>query len=631
MRIIHATITISLLGCIALLGAAFFVVHHKCIDLTQLERYQSGKPSILLDDQGNEWARFQLDRREPIALQTMPEHLIHAFLAAEDWSFFHHAGISWKGIIRSTLVNLYHGRKVQGASTITQQLVRLLFFDAKKTFTRKIKEQLLALLVECQFSKEQILETYLNHVYFGCGIYGVQAACQRFWGTDAADISIDQAAVLAAIMRSPNHYCPLLNPQAACTRRNLILHSMYKLNFITKSEYHEAKNQPCAVVQSHDQCAPHLKEMIRIYLEELIGKQRLYTDGLTIQTTLNRHAQDAAQKSFTDHCATLRATLMPQADGGLICVAVATGQIKALVGGFDFATSQFNRAVQARRQMGSIFKPLIYTVALQHGKRFTDIELDVPLQLVQSNGTMWEPHNATLQFQGPMTLAWGLSTSNNIIAIKTLLKVGIQSVIDLATKCHIKGPCVPYPSLALGCVDVTLQEAAGMFNIFANHGIYVEPHAVMWVKDSHGKKIWRSMPEHERVIDVTTCGQVAKVLELGLQRVKAQDPEQPWIESQAISKTGTTNDSRTCWFVGATPELTTAIYIGSDDNSPLGHNVFPIRTAFPIWLNLYRQLPVQTKKFVHDPQLHEVTVHERTGSRVSPHTSGAITIFDTSA
>src|SRR5579885_1277524 len=289
-----------------ILGGIWFITHNKCIDFSVLEYYQAGQPSIVLDDEGHEWTRFQLDRREPIPLEKMPKHLIQAFIAAEDWRFFEHAGISWKGIIRSALVNLYHGRKVQGASTITQQLVRLLYFDAKKTFSRKIKEQLVAIMVEAQFTKEQILETYLNHVCFGCGIYGVEAACQRFWGKKAADISLDEAAVLAAIMRSPSRYCPIINPLSAEKRRDVILHSMRKLNIITQEEYELAKSLPVKVKDQDEPFAPHMKEMIRIFLEEQVGKTALYNGGLIIQTTLNRALQEKAQRAFARQFKQLR-------------------------------------------------------------------------------------------------------------------------------------------------------------------------------------------------------------------------------------------------------------------------------------------------------------------------------------
>ncbi len=612
--------------------AGFLLFYYPCtgvIDFSILEHYNPGKPSIVLDDEGNEWARFQLDKREPITLAQMPPHLIHAFLAAEDWSFFQHSGLSWKGIIRSTLVNLYYGRRAQGASTITQQLVRLLFFDAQKTFTRKIKEQLFALIVECQFSKEQILETYLNHVFFGCGIYGVEAACQRFWGKHAWETTIDEAAVLAAIMRSPNRYCPLINPLSAQRRRDIILHSMLTLKFITQEQYEESKKVSVTTKQQdNDICAPHLKEMIRLFMEDTVGKKALYSEGLVIQTTLNRTIQQRAQEAFNKQFALLRTTLMPDVDGALLSLDVKTGEIKALIGGVDFAVSKFNRALQARRQMGSTFKPLIYTVALEQGMHFSDRELDAPLELVQHNGTVWSPNNSSLKFNGWMTLAWALSNSNNIIAIKTFLKLGAHPIIELAQRCHLKGPFSPYPSLALGCVDVTLVEVAAMFNIFANDGIYVEPHYIRWVKDSIGRKIWRCTTSQERVISSIRASQVAKVLEIGLHRLRARKPQE-WIDAQAISKTGTTNDSRTCWFTGSTPELTTALYVGRDDNKPMGKNIFPIRTAFPIWIDLYRALPWHQKAFMYNPALHEVSIDDRTGcysnNQNDPH---AITIFE---
>ncbi len=606
-----------IVGAAVCLGAFSYIVHHKCIDFSILENhYYVSQPSILLDDEGNEWARFQLDRRDPIKLHEMPQHLINAFVAAEDWKFFEHAGISWKGIIRSTLINLYHGRKVQGASTITQQLVRLLYFDAKKTFERKIKEQCVALLIEFQFTKEQILETYLNNVCFGCGIYGVEAASQRFWGKQAAKISIDEAAVLAAIMRSPSRYCPLVNPLSAQKRRNIILQQMRKLDFISPYEYDRAYALPVTIKEQETSAiAPHVKETVRIFLEEVVGKNLLYTGGLTIQTTLNRGLQHKAQQAFTKQITLLRQHHHPKADGAVMTLEVATGEIKVLVGGYSFTTSKFNRALQARRQMGSTFKPLVYMAALQAGKTFADVAVDEPLEIKQ-HAKIWRPNNTFLAFDGPMTLAWALTTSNNIISIKTLLEVGADPIIGLAKKCHLQGPFTPYPSLALGCVDATVREVVGMFNIFANDGVYVEPHLIAWVKDRWGKKIWKRSCHQERIVDSKVNSQLVKALELSLQRVRSLAP-QAWIDGATMSKTGTTNDSRTCWFTGSTPELTTSVYIGYDDNSSMGKNVFPLRTAFPIWMELNRSHMLKRKNFNYDSGLKEIYVDRYTGIEVA--------------
>lgn len=611
--------------CLAI-GSFFYIVNNHVIDLSPLAHYNPGKPSILLDDQGEEWGRFSLDRRQPISLSEMPQHVINAFIAAEDWQFFAHGGISWKGIIRSTLINAYNRRIVQGASTITQQLVKLLFLDCQRTFTRKIKEQMYSLLVEQQFTKEYILETYLNHIYFGCGIYGVQAASQRFWGKNVADLTIAQSAVLASIVRSPNHYCPLLSTTAVQKRRDLVLYSMLKLRFITQDEYAHACEQPVEVItQELHTCAPYVKETIRLFIENIVGKEKLYKGGLIIQTTINRDIQLKAQESFTTHVAQLKKNLMPEVDGALITLENTSGQIKALVGGYDYMASQFNRVFQAKRQMGSVFKPLVYASALAKGIPLFHTEFDEPFQLVQPGG-IWQPNNYNKRFEGQMTLARALSRSNNIVTIKTLLKMGAQESVQLGYRCKLTGPLYPYPSLALGCADATLHEVARMFSIFVNHGVYKEPYMISWIKDSWGTKLWRVHTESQKVIDSKIADQIAQVLQLSIERWRTVF-NRPICDSAVISKTGTTNDSRTCWYAGSTPELTTVIYVGCDDNRSLGPNVFPVRTAFPIWEGLHGKISTTQKKFIYDSSLQEVYIHEYTGERVSSGHPNAIKIL----
>lgn len=614
---------VSIFGC----GALFFVVHNHTIDFSILSHYNAGRSSLLFDDEGNEWGKFQLDRRDPIDGARLPQHLINAFIAAEDWDFFRHNGISWKGIIRSIVVNIYHGRKAQGASTITQQLVKLLFFDSQKTFTRKIKEQLYAILVEQQLTKEQILYTYLNHVCFGCGIYGVEAASQRFWSKHAHQISVDEAATLAGIIRSPARYCPLVYPLSAQKRRDVILGKMKHLGFITAQEYEDAIAHSVEIKdKSYDVFAPHAKEMLRIQLETIVGKTALYSSGLHVQTTLNKKMQEAAQEAFKTEIVKLRKELGDEIDGGMIVIDRKTGEVKALVGGFDFVASKFNRAIQARRQIGSILKPLIYAIALEKGITFADTEVDEPTEWVQGN-TIWAPNNYNKKFNGTITLAYALSHSNNIVAIKTFLRVGPHPVINLAKKCRITSNFHTYPSLALGCVDTTLCEGAGMFNVFANDGIYVEPHVVSWIKDRWGTRIYKATVDNERVIDSRIVGQIKAVLTLGLQRVKNMYSAYNWIKSEAMSKTGTTNDSRTCWFIGSTPTLTTAVYVGFDDNRPMGNNVYPIRTAFPIWLAFNRVIESPEKTFSYDPSLQKKIINERTGLPSELGKPGAISIL----
>ncbi len=608
------------------LGVLFYITQSPWVDFSVLEHYNPGKPSIVLDDEGKEWTRFQLDRREPVHIKDIPDHVIKAFLAAEDWNFFKHSGLSFKGIIRSLLVNIYNGRKVQGASTITQQLVRLLYFDAEKSFKRKIKEQLLAIIVERQFTKEQILETYLNHVYFGCGIYGIEAASQRFWNKHVKDISLDEAAVLASIVQLPQRYCPLYHPDATLKRRNTVLFKMRKLEFITQAEYDTAYQKPVSVIKNDTATrAPHLKETIRLFLEELVGKHKLYSGGLKIQTTLNLKMQEEAERIFADYFKKFHETISPQLEGALLSIDGFTGGIKALIGGCNFQQSQFNRALKARRQMGSTFKPLVYATALVCGKNFADVAIDEPITLID-NGHEWSPNNANHRFEGPMTLARALILSNNSISIKTYLEVGPERVVHLAQRCGIKGATHPYPSLALGCVDGTLSEAVVLINMFAHQGILVEPHCVVWVKDEWGKKMWRYEGTKRRVLNPRVSGQVAKVLSLSLEKARKRAPHQ-WLSCDALGKTGTTNDARTCWFTGSTPEVTTSVYIGCDDNRPLGKNVFASKTSFFIWRDFTKTIKNTIKNFSYDPALHEETIHAITGQLCLADDPHALTIL----
>lgn len=609
-----------------IIGALFYCINYHRVDFSILYQHHT-IPSLLVDDEGVIWGRFQLHKKDPIDNIDLPLHVINAFIAAEDWDFFKHSGISLKGIIRSIIINIYMGRKAQGASTITQQLVKLLFFDSKKTFSRKIKEQLYAILVEMQLSKEQILYTYLNNVYFGCGIYGIEAAAQFFWNKHANELSLNQAATLAGIIRSPARYCPVSYPLASQKRRDIVLGKMLHLNYITQDEYEkEVTEEIDLYLNPHESCAPHVKETLRIQLEQMLGKSALYTGGYTIQTTINMKMQLIAQEIFKKEISRLRQELGKNIDGGLIILDRKSGEIKALVGGFDFAQSRFNRALQAYRQIGSIFKPIIYAAALEEGKTFADTEMDEPLELIHNN-TMWRPKNYNKKFSGIITLAHALSHSNNIVAIKTFLKTNQQRVLEIAKKCGIKNISQTYPSLALGCIDATLSEAAGMFNIFANDGIYVEPFLLSSIKDRWGNRMYKTHKKELRIIESVIASQIKSVLSLGISRIKPLYDKQNWIQSEAISKTGTTNDSRTCWFIGSTPSLTTAVYIGTDDNIAMGNNVYPRKTAFPIWKEINCAIQSKEKTFSYDPFLKRIIINEYTGALVKAGEPAAIEIL----
>lgn len=607
-------------------GAFFFLTHIPWVDLSVLEHYKTGTPSVILDDEGKEWARFELDCRKPVPLSAMPDHLIKAFLAAEDHNFFSHSGISFRGITRSIIVNTLKRGKVQGASTITQQLVRLLFFDHKKTFSRKVKEQLLSLAVERQFTKELILETYLNHLYFGCGIYGVESASQRFWNKSVQKLTIDEAAILAAIIRSPVRNCPLTHPERTRARRDVILRSMQKLDYISSETCDELQKKPISVKTDDAGCsAPHVREYVRIFSENLVGRNELYAGGITIKTTLNSTMQREAQAAFKKHVTQLKSKLGQDVDGALITLDVNTSDIKALVGGYDFRSSQFNRALNAQRQLGSIFKPIIYAVGMEQGRSFNEIEVDEPIT-IDDNGSPWTPQNFNKKFEGPMTLAHALSVSSNPVSIKILMRAGIPTILTYLSKFHLSAHAAPYPSLALGCIDGPAIEVAGIFSTIANKGTYCPPRLIEWVKDKSNKKIWKTNRASESVLSWSTSCKVAQALSIGFERYKEKHPGK-WGTIPVFGKTGTTNQSRTCWFGGATPSYATVIYIGRDNNQSLGKDVYPSQTAFPLWFEYNSKITHPVQAFEVDPTLSRITIDPFTGTEVNHNWHGAITIL----
>ncbi|MCL4360770.1 PBP1A family penicillin-binding protein [Candidatus Dependentiae bacterium] len=607
-----------------MIGSIFYLSNYPWVDFSNLEYYNPGKPSIVLDDEGKELMRFAIDKREVVTINEMPKHLIDAFISAEDHNFFNHGGISFKGILRSTLINLYNRKIVQGASTITQQLVKLIFYDSKKSFKRKIKEQFLALILEKQFTKYQIMERYLNHICFGYGIYGVEAASQRFWGKSVRDISVDEAATLAAIVKNPQYYCPLRDTNATEKRRNVVLYSMNKLGYINNDQYSNTKNNQLIIQLPDKNENLCLKETLRNFLESIVGKKQLYTDGYVIQTTINSNAQKEGQQIFSRHCARQQKILKCEIDGGLIALETDSGNIKAIVGGAE-NFSYFNRALNAKRQMGSIFKPVIYAAAIEKGISFAHTDIDEETIFAYENH-QYAPKNFNHKFEGEMTLAYALSKSNNIVAVKTLLNVGSEKVTELAKKFGIENISNKYPSLALGCIDTTLIQASAMFNVFANNGKYVKPVMVLWIKDQLGKKIWKEQFVKREAIDSRTSSKVAKVLSASMERLKKIVPEK-WIQSDSIGKTGTTNDARTCWFVGSTKKITTAVYIGSDDNGALGNEVYATRTALPIWLEFNNKIEVKKESFNYDPRLTTIYIHEKTGQIVTENDENAFPIL----
>ncbi len=607
-------ILITFFFCCTGIGALFYLFEKEWVDFSSLGYYSNAKPSIVLDEEGREIGRFELDRRDPITYDKMPDILIKAFVAAEDHHFFEHTGISLKGIVRSFLVNLYHGRVVQGASTITQQLARGMFLYHDRTIWRKVQEIFIAFQLERQLSKEQIMELYLNNIYFGRGTYGVEAACRRFWNKPMTQLTTADAATLAAVAASARLYSPLNAPCSAKKRRNVIITSMLKEGFITLKESELARKEKLKVLDfvQGNPIRLYILEWIRTWAESIWGKDALYHKGLRIQTSINLEIQAAAEKSFANVVSILRNQIGDDLNGGLVSIEPSTGQVKAFVGGLNFKQSQFNRAFQARRQMGSSFKPFVYTYAVERNIELDRVMVDEPIELTMPTGQSWTPKNWNNSFDGPMTLARALTMSNNIITIKLFLDLGIKNVVEWAKRFGFKNSVPPYPSAALGTTEVTVEENCAAFNIFATNGMYVKPCLVEWVKDEWGAKLWEYEPVKYRVIPSKVASKMINALSHRM-TINKQISKMGWFDADSIGKTGSTNGAATTWFVGSTPDLTTAVYVGRDDNKPMGTQVFASATAFPIWLGLNNAIRHPKKHFYIDPDLHEVAIDWSTG------------------
>lgn len=623
MRIVGWLILSLGLGAALFAGFLIFMLNQELVPIDLYHRFDDVKAGLVLDDQDQVLFRFELDRRTYTTINDIPQVLIRAFVAAEDHDFFTHQGLSMRGIIRSLFVNLYHRRVVQGASTITQQVARLLFLTHERTWWRKIQEVLLALQLERLYTKQQILELYLNNMYFGRGIYGVEAACQRFWAKSVKEVNLEEAAALAAVAKSAKFYSPLNAPHSAKKRRNVVLDSMCKLGFISPEAFIAAKAKPLQVVEGRqgNPVRLYIQEWIRTWAEQRWGKDALYTRGLVIKTTINQQAQRAAEEAFVSVVSPMQRKLGPSLNGGLLTIESSSGAIKASVGGLNFYQSQFNRSFQAYRQIGSSFKPILYALALASGFDLDEVFYDEPVNFIMPNGAKWAPKNWSNDFQGPMTLLRALTYSNNIISIKLLLQLGAERVAQVARQFGYVQGIVAYPSLALGTVEATVAENVAAFNVFANHGVYVQPFLIEWAKDYTGKKIWQHTIAKQQLIDRVVCSKMIRALQVRMEIAKKQSKE-GWFEAESIGKTGSTNGAVTTWFVGSTPDFTTAVYVGRDDGKPMGSHVFASKTAYPIWLGLHRELPCRQKRFYLDQRLVNVPIDWVTGELSAPDENG---------
>jgi len=539
-------------------------------------------------------AQLATEQRTFVSLARVPRAMQDATLAIEDIRFYSHWGVDFWGIARAMVVNIIHGRVVEGASTITQQLARTLFLTQERTVQRKIKEILLAIQIERTYKKEEILEMYLNQVYFGSGAYGVEQASREYFGKHVEELTLPECALLAGLFKAPSGYSPRADLEKARLRRNLVLQKMVENGFVPRSEAQEVQASAVQLRRTELTNAPYFASHVRKHLEEAYGNQAILRGGLSVYTTLNLHYQIVAQRALEQGLAAAESLLKgtgPVASGGgvrrlqgaLVALDVKTGAILAMIGGRNYRENEFNRATQAKRQPGSSFKPIIYTTAWLNGFTVADRLNDDPQDFPGRDGKPWKPTNFERRNFGETTLRRALALSRNVVTVKLLNKVGIYTVTGEARRFGYAGPFRNDLTLALGTSEVGLLEMVSAFTVFANGGIRAAPYAIKLVKDSQGAVLEQHRPELSSVVSPQVAYLTLSCLEDTVNYGTGHVIRKLGFTRPAAGKTGTTNDFTDAWFIGLTPRIACGIWIGYDDRRTMGKNATGGLIAAPIW------------------------------------------------
>ncbi|MCS7250417.1 MAG: PBP1A family penicillin-binding protein [candidate division WOR-3 bacterium] len=580
-------------------------------DLPSLEEIQTYLPPVssrVLDCKGRLIGEFFEQKRKIVSLREIPKYLIDALITVEDKRFYSHCGIDVIRIIGALFYNLKSLSIKQGASTITQQLARNMFLTYKKDIIRKLKELILAIKLERSYTKEEILERYLNQVYFGYGLYGIEAASQGFLGKSASDLTLSEAAFLVSIVKSPNYYSPYKNFDLVLKRRNFFLKMLYKNKKISKEEYEKALEEKINLLplQRNRQEVGYIMEMVRQYVEDFFGTDYLYKRGLTIYTTIDldiqREANIALEKRLReieenygfkekkrdyDKLYKEKKGELPPPDylqGALVCIENKTGFIKALIGGRDFFHSQLNRVVQTKRQPGSAFKVFVYTAAIDQGFKPSDIIEDSPISLeITGVQEPYEPKNYDHRYIGPITLRKALALSRNVCAVRLIEKLTPEKVSEYAYLMGINSKLRPYYSLALGSSEVSLLEMARSFATLANLGKKIVPILITKIVDSDGIVLKENYPSSESVLSPQTAFLVTTMLKSVLDEGTGYLIRKYGYYGIGAGKTGTTDNFTDAWFIGYTPYLTCGIWVGFDKKKKIFEGATGGVVCAPVW------------------------------------------------
>ncbi|MCI0530374.1 MAG: PBP1A family penicillin-binding protein, partial [candidate division Zixibacteria bacterium] len=608
------------------------LVHVYTQELPSLEQLHNIEPSLITkiySSEGSVLKEYYHQRRIVVPLAKMPPHLIEALIATEDQRFYKHWGVDVFGIFRAMIKNILKGDlTAQGGSTLTQQLARTLFLTPEKVLSRKIKEILAAIKIERTYSKNEIIEMYLNQCYFGKGAYGIQAAAQLYFNKDVEELSISDCAVLVGILVAPSRFSPLNSPELATQRRNIVLTRMASENILTQATADSLRARPLEISPFPGEIgeAPYFTELVRQHIEKRYGETALYQGGLTIYTTLRLDLQKAAERELIAKLDTLQRDIeikFPLSDpdytlshvdsskngkgqtrvykklqGALLAMDNSTGKILSLVGGRDFDETKFNRATQALRQPGSSFKPFVYVAAIEKGLHPSDIMYDTPVVLENLPGEEWRPRNYDRIYRGPVTLREGLADSRNLVAIKLLQKVGPELAVDYAKLMGISSPLNPVPSIAIGTSEVTLWEMVRAFSAFPNQGVLIEPLFIEKIVDRYGNILEdNKTTKRELVLDRETAYIVTSMMQSVIDGGTGSSVRRYGFIRPAAGKTGTTDQTTDNWFLGFVPQITCGVWIGFDDKTSIGSHMTGGSTAAPVWAEVMKSacehLPVE--------------------------------------
>jgi penicillin-binding protein 1A len=541
-------------------------------------------------------------RRIDTTLSGVSPNFIHAIIAVEDQRFYSHGGFDVRRTVSAALANIRRQRAAQGGSTITQQLARQSFLTPDKTLRRKLQELILARRIEAEYPKDEILRLYLNKVYFGDGLYGVEAASQGFFGKHAADLSVSEAALLAGLVKSPSRYAPTVNMQLAVSRRNVVLEAMRENGAIDQAAFDSARAEKIVLhdgLPAEEPYGQYFKEQVRQELVERFGWERVYQGGLRVFTTVDVAMLAAAERAAADGLNALeerREAIAARRRGNknkpaetqpvvplqtaLIALDPVTGHVRAMVGGRNFDESHFNRAVQARRQPGSAFKPFVYAAALEAGYTPATVidHLNDPIDTLQGDWVPADGHST----DDSMTLRTGLRTSSNRAAVRLLQDVGIPQAVQYAKALGV-GDVPSVPSLALGSGEVTLQSITAAYAAFANRGRVPAPIIVRRVEDRDGRVLYKAEELSTRAVSETTAFLMSNMMADVINSGTAWGVRQLGFTLPAAGKTGTTNDFNDAWFIGFTPTLVTGVWVGFDQPATILPNGYAADVAVPLW------------------------------------------------